>query len=571
MTSAAIRTRIGLGAAAGVAVALMALAPVSGSTPRFFDDDPITRVPESQDASGVAEWEIDLFYDLMYNTFGTPRTIKTGWRAQNLNTIEEVPDSGWFTNRILATPVSAAQLLQGANTSADGGLDLRKGGKLTIIKPKDVGAAPGAIVRGPGGETWFISFDPPCCPEAASGSIMVASRLFWALGYWQAEQFLATVREEDFEISPDAVIRPPSGNKRPMKRDDLHTLLKRVYRYGDGSYRIAASKLLPGKVLGGFRYHGTRSDDPNDIVPHEHRRELRALKVFGAWTNLTDMKAGNTIDTLVTDERGRKTVRHWLQDVGSTFGIGANGQHDWWEGWEPLYSGGVAWKRIYTLGFYLSPWQTADYEKHDSIGIFEGKEFDPESWKPRSLPGAFLAARDDDNFWAARRVVAFSDEMIRTVVKAARFSDPAAEKLMADVLIVRRDKIAKVYLPKINPIVDVALDASGVLTFANAAVDARVAEPPTGGYRAEWAVFDNATGQVRLLEPGTGTTATRVPAPSGLPTADGTYIRVALSAVTPAIGSWARPVHAYFKRTAGSWKLVGFERLTEQDARDGTS
>ena len=171
------------------------------------------------------------------------------------------------------------------------------------------------------------------------------------------------------------------------------------------------------------------------------------------------MKAGNTIDTLVTDERGRKTVRHWLQDVGSTFGIGANGQHDWWEGWEPLYSGGVAWKRIYTLGFYLSPWQTADYEKHDSIGIFEGKEFDPESWKPRSLPGAFLAARDDDNFWAARRVVAFTDEMIRTVVKAARFSDPAAEKLLADVLIARRDKIAQVYLPKINPIVDVALDA----------------------------------------------------------------------------------------------------------------
>ena len=260
-------------------------------------------------------------------------------------------------------------------------------------------------------------------------------------------------------------------------------MLKRVYRYGDGSYRIAASKLLPGKVLGGFRYHGTRPDDPNDIVPHEHRRELRALKVFGAWTNLTDMKAGNTIDTLVTDERGRKTVRHWLQDVGSTFGIGANGQHDWWEGWEPLYSGGVAWKRIYTLGFYLSPWQTADYEKHDSIGIFEGKEFDPESWKPRSLPGAFLAARDDDNFWAARRVVAFTDEMIRTVVKAARFNDPAAEKLLADVLIARRDKIGQAYLPKINPIVDVALDPSGVLTFANAAVDARVAEPPTGGYQ----------------------------------------------------------------------------------------
>jgi hypothetical protein len=563
VTSAAISRRISLGAAAALAVAVMALAPVSGSTPKFFDDDPIARVPESQDASVAAEWDIDLFYDLMYNTFATPRTTKTGWRAQNLNTIEEVPDSSWFTNRILAHPLSADQLLQGANTTPDAEPTMGKGGKLTIIKPKAVGAAPGAVVRGPSGETWFISFDPPCCSEAASGSIMVASKLFWALGYWQAEQYLANVREEDFVIAPDAVIKPPSGIKRPMTRGDLHALLKRVHQHKDGSYRIAASKLLPGKVLGGFRYHGTRPDDPNDLVPHEHRRELRALKVFGAWTNLTDMKAGNTVDTLVADASGKKTVRHWLQDVGSTFGIGANGPHDWWEGWETFYDGSAAWKRLYTLGFYLSPWQTADYERHPSIGIFEGKSFDPETWHPRSTPGAFLAARDDDDFWAARRVVAFTDEMIRTVVKAARFSDPAAEKLLADVLIQRRDKIGQAYLPKINPVVDVALDASGVLTFANAAVDAHAAEPPAGGYRAAWAVFDNATGEVRPLQPETSATGTRLPAPSGLPTADGTYIRVALSAVSPAIGSWAKPSHAYFKRIAGSWKLVGFERLPE--------
>ena len=62
-------------------------------------------------------------------------------------------------------------------------------------------------------------------------------------------------------------------------------------------YRAVAGRALPGTVLGGFRYHGTRPDDPNDVVPHEHRRELRALKVFGAWTNLVDMKAGNTLDT----------------------------------------------------------------------------------------------------------------------------------------------------------------------------------------------------------------------------------------------------------------------------------
>ena len=76
-----------------------------------------------------------------------------------------------------------------------------------------------------------------------------------------------------------------------------------------------AQRGLPGRVIGGFKYFGTRPDDPNDIVPHEHRRELRALQVFGAWTNLVDMKAGNTLDTVIT-ENGRAHVRHYLQDVG---------------------------------------------------------------------------------------------------------------------------------------------------------------------------------------------------------------------------------------------------------------
>ena len=66
-------------------------------------------------------------------------------------------------------------------------------------------------------------------------------------------------------------------------------------------------------------------------MPHEHRRELRALKVFGAWTNLVDMKAGNTLDVLVPSGQ-RSLIRHYLQDVGSTFGTGANGPREYDEG-----------------------------------------------------------------------------------------------------------------------------------------------------------------------------------------------------------------------------------------------
>ena len=256
---------------------------------------------------------------------------------------------------------------------------------------------------------------------------------------------------------------------------------KRAARLPSGAYRALASRGADAP-LGGFRYDGTRPDDPNDIVPHEHRRELRALKVFGALANLVDMKNGNTLDALVVDG-DRTLVRHYLQDVGSTFGTGALGPREWDEGYEYLYEGDAAWKRLVTFGGYLRNWQTIPYEDHRSIGRFEGLRFDPVNWKPRVPTSAIRNARPDDTFWAARRVMALTGELIRAMVQVAEYSDPAAAQHLANVLMARRDRIGEAYLPAINPIVDVALDPDGVLTFANAAVEAGVAEAPAQGYR----------------------------------------------------------------------------------------
>ena len=129
------------------------------------------------------------------------------------------------------------------------------------------------------------------------------------------------------EIDPKATIRRPSGARTPFTQDDIDAILERVARNPDGTYRVIAGRLIPGKILGNFLYAGTRPDDPNDVVPHEHRRELRALRVFGAWTNLTDLKAANTMDALETRERAID-VKHYLQDVGSTFGM-SNAKHEW--------------------------------------------------------------------------------------------------------------------------------------------------------------------------------------------------------------------------------------------------
>jgi hypothetical protein len=345
-----------------------------------------------------------------------------------------------------------------------------------------------------------------------------------------------------------------------MTAGDLDDVFKRAHRSADGSYRAIAARGLPGRTVAGFFYYGTRSDDPNDLVPHEHRRELRALKVFGAWTNLVDMKAGNTLDTVIA-ENGRSVVRHYLQDVGSTFGTAANGPREFDEGWEYLVEGHQALMRLVSFGFALSPWQTVDYEKHESIGRFEGDTFDPRTWKPRVPTAAFLHARADDTFWAARRVMAFSDEMIRAIAATGQYSDPAAARHLADVLIKRRDKIGRAYLAAVNPIADPALDSGGVLTFRNVAVDAGVAAAPAS-YRAEWFAFDNATGESRPI--GTTSAATpRLVAPVGALGGAGDFIRIAVSAASAANRAWESPVHAYFRRNGGAWRLVGFERMPE--------
>ncbi|HEY6359606.1 MAG TPA: hypothetical protein VIX63_00810, partial [Vicinamibacterales bacterium] len=68
--------------------------------PRFFPDDPIQVDDDmSLDASKATAIEGSNGYDFTEHTFlnvGDRRDV----RAMNVNTMDEVPDSSWFTNRI---------------------------------------------------------------------------------------------------------------------------------------------------------------------------------------------------------------------------------------------------------------------------------------------------------------------------------------------------------------------------------------------------------------------------------------------------------------------------------------
>ena len=220
-----------------------------------------------------------------------------------------------------------------------------------------------------------------------------------------------------------------------------------------------------GKILGGSDMQIPGPDDPNDIVPHEHRRELRALRVFGAWTNLTDMKAGNTLDTVVTRTAASSsgiTCRTWdrrsawaptVRTIGTRAG-------------SIFYEGDTTQKASVLDRVGASPWQTAALHGTSGDRAIRGRAIRSLTWKPRVPTEAYIQMRDDDAFWAARRVMAFDDAMIRALVASGEYSDPAAAEQLAATLIARRDKIGRAYFTRINPIVDPVLDTGGALTSA---------------------------------------------------------------------------------------------------------
>ncbi len=48
-------------------------------------------------------------------------------------------------------------------------------------------------------------------------------------------------------------MRRPNGKRTTFTYDDINVILERVARNPDGTYRVIAGRLLPGKILGGFR------------------------------------------------------------------------------------------------------------------------------------------------------------------------------------------------------------------------------------------------------------------------------------------------------------------------------
>jgi hypothetical protein len=350
-----------------------------------------------------------------------------------------------------------------------------------------------------------------------------------------------------------------------MTDADLDRNLEKAARLPDGRIRIVASLRLEGEPLGPFQYRGTRPDDANDVFPHEHRRELRGLRVFAAWLNHDDSRAINTQDMFIPGEGGGY-VRHHLIDFSSSLGSGSNelreiAPQNPRAGNEYIIEFGPALRSLFTLGIWDRPWRAVRYPQHPGVGNFEADFFQPEAWRPEYPNPAFERMDDEDAFWAASIVHAFTDDLVRAAVATGDLGDAASERYLADTLIRRRNKIVAYYFARVNPLAGFAVEGAG-LAFRNLGEVARMGK--ADGYDVEWSVFDNATGIHRPLDVSASVAGEgRSEVALAIPPSTADYVAARIRTRSAGHPAWAQPVTVFLRRAAGSWEVVGIERAAK--------
>ena len=118
-----------------------------------------TRCGRSRSATSptITRFEPDLFYDSVENIFTKPGDTDFDKRAENVNTVDEVMDGAWFTNRAGTLPADARKTSRAPRTPATGPAP----GKWTVVSAKSDGVTPGFTIRDANEDLWFLKFDPP--------------------------------------------------------------------------------------------------------------------------------------------------------------------------------------------------------------------------------------------------------------------------------------------------------------------------------------------------------------------------------------------------------------------------
>jgi hypothetical protein len=160
---------------------------------------------------------------------------------------------------------------------------------------------------------------------------------------------------------------------------------------------------------------------------------------------------------MYVEEGGRKFLRHYLIDFGSSLG-GGKTPLEYTHGREYAFDAKNILKELFSLGLYVSPDEKMVPLVFPEVGIFSANDFDPSEWEPSVHVAPFDNMTDNDAFWAARIILSFSEEQLLAIVKSAQYSNPKVTDYMHKTLLARRQSVARHWLKDVNAIANFSLE-----------------------------------------------------------------------------------------------------------------
>ncbi|CAN5802187.1 hypothetical protein BH11MYX3_BH11MYX3_03020 [soil metagenome] len=451
---------------------------------RFKNQAPVKLVNDRKPIDPPAKFDTGLVEYYVNEDFREPTrrllTIEDHRLATNVNSLGEVPDSAWFTNR---TP-TPEEVRKGPGA---GGPDRSQ--PWRVIGVKVGGAAIGITIKDAKDDRYVLKFDERGHAETESAADVIVQRLTWALGYNVPDNQVVNFKRDALVLDPKAEVKDRAGGGRPMTEDDLEKYLA-MGESDNGSFRALASKFISGKIIGGVEPSGVRKGDPNDRVPHELRRDLRGQRLLWAWVNHLDLKSQNTLATYTDD----KYVQWYALDFGESLGVGTRTTDVQRLGYRTTYAVGETALNFITFGLRVAPWERPmEVPTLRGLGVFEAKVFDPAAWVPSHNWRPTDVADRFDELWGAEKLMGLTREHVQAAVEAGGYTDPRTTAYVTSTLLERQRKIGQYAFSRVAPLTQLeARDVSGSveLCFSDLWLQHAYALPGHTSYHAR--AFDHA-------------------------------------------------------------------------------
>ena len=443
---------------------------VACSTPaphaRFANQPPVETVDDRRDVRTPPKQRAHTptlyYYDSMFHRSITRSLeLPESKRALGVNSMDEVPSSTWFTNRIGVRDLTPDEIRKGPSTIESP--ELHK--PWTIISTKIGGTAPGFLIEDARGVKFLLKPDLLGYPEMETAADVIVQRLLWAAGYNVPENHVVYFSPNEITVAKNAQIEDQFGTKRPLDRAALDERFRKCEVGKDGRMRALASRLIEGKVLGGHPQEGTRAGDPNDRIPHERRRDLRGAQPLFAWLDHADVTEDNTLDVWVTDagDASRHYVKHYLLDFGKSFGVMALMAHDLRRSHEYRFDYSGMFASLVTMGITERDWEDRSAPPIRGIALFDAHSYAPGKWRASTQSYLPIQAADArDKFWGSKIMMRFTREHIRAAIEAGRLSDPIAERYLLNVLVARQRETAAYWFEQVAPLDKFAIENNRV-------------------------------------------------------------------------------------------------------------